>query len=158
MWASGRVSRAMTGQIGDEQQQRKGSSDPHPLSDSRTFTSLSTSGGLGEPQLQHQQPRPVGSSSAGRRRAGAVPEVVDTSRADPHVESPQEGSEVFRGGADATSPLTTRRSSRNSLEGIDFTNIRAEDLPEVAEQVSSIAQVVVGADRGMRQAIDWLCA
>jgi hypothetical protein len=48
--------------------------------------------------------------------------------------------------------------SRNSLEGIDFTNIRAEDLPEVAEQVSSIAQVVVGADCGMRQAIDWLCA
>jgi ribosomal protein L40E len=40
------------------------------------------------------------------------------------------------------------------VEGIDFTNIKPEDLPEVAEQVSSIAQVLVGADRGMRRAIE----
>ena len=30
------------------------------------------------------------------------------------------------------------------VRGIDFTNIRAEDLPEVAEQVSSIAKSLWG--------------
>jgi ribosomal protein L40E len=40
------------------------------------------------------------------------------------------------------------------LKGIDFKKLSPEDFPEVARQVSSVAQVLVGADRQMRLAIE----
>ena len=40
------------------------------------------------------------------------------------------------------------------LEGIDFMKVDAEDLPEVARQVGALAEVLVGAERGMRLAIE----
>jgi ribosomal protein L40E/DNA-binding FrmR family transcriptional regulator len=40
------------------------------------------------------------------------------------------------------------------VEGIDFRKVSEEDLPEVARQISSVAQALVGAERGMRLAIE----